>query len=253
MRNQRRRGAIIHPGPTGTHLQQQLVSIKKTTTLSRVRVRPEPNTPILFLPFLPFVPSFQPECPLPARSVLGCLSPDFLFLPVPQDLRSAVLRSAPLGKQARKMRFDGRESKRGVTIDGPIRKWIGRNTSRGRDVTRAMSAAASSSEIIRDAPSSLLSFESRSNVEIKSRNHLDRSISITDPGATVGWMDGWTPFNFRKERRPKFGVSEFNAGHEKELWRRDANALRTKEIAWRLAWGTREQKASETNMARQIR
>ena len=125
------------------------------------------------------------------------------------------------------------------------------------DATRRDPSNVGGGQFVRNNPRrALLSFESRSNVEIKSRNHLDRSISITDPGATVGWMDGRTrtPFNFRKERRPKFGVSEFNAGHEKELWRRDANALRTNEMARRrLVWGTREQKARQTWRGRQIR
>ena len=86
-----------HPSGTGTHLQQQLVSIKKTTTLSRVRVRPEPNTPILFLPFLPSVrPSNRSAPSLPARCLVAYLqtSSSFPFPKICGALCCAPLRSA---------------------------------------------------------------------------------------------------------------------------------------------------------------
>ena len=115
-----------------THLQQTSVSIK-ATTVPAAFARPKPNARSRSCPSPPPSDRGRPtSCVvLPAQLLISRLP-----LPLRTQDRSggkgalpahAHGARTPLRCSARKMRFDGRQSKRGVTIDGPM----GRSKYRG--------------------------------------------------------------------------------------------------------------------------
>ena len=138
---------------TRTHLQQTSVSIKATTVPATLFARPKPNTRSRSCPS----PSFRPRPAYQLRR-LACsvayLQTSSSFPPPRSERRrrrSARART-PLRCSARKMRFDGRESKRGVTIDGPM----GRSKYRGTQGITSMDVVKAEADALKqsnEAPS----------------------------------------------------------------------------------------------------
>ena len=141
---------------TRTHLQQTSVSIKATTVPAALFARPKPNTRSRSCPS-PLLPTAAAR-PAYHLSRLAC-SVAYLQTssssPHPRSerrrRRSARART-PLRCSARKMRFDGRESKRGVTIDGPM----GRSKYRGTQGITSMDVVKAEADALKqsnEAPS----------------------------------------------------------------------------------------------------
>ena len=134
-----------------THLQQTSVSIKATTVPAALFARPKPNTRSRSCPSLP-PPSDRgrpTSCVvLPAQLLIS-------RLPLPlrtQDRSGGSAARTPLRCSARKMRFDGGESKRGVTIDGPM----GRSKYRGTQGITSMDVVKAEADALKqsnEAPS----------------------------------------------------------------------------------------------------